>query len=180
MATAIGPTSATAHCNAVSFPFGRSTYPVHVAPTLALLNLHLRAWNTNFIHLDHAVQNIVPAGTQRWNNIDSTLSLQTTSIQRWFNIKMLNQRWIDVVSTLCARWGIYLSIYLFKQCLKRMTQLAINNYSTLRSSNLWGWGILCLFLLVLEGRQFLSVTSFFSSAHQVPSANNTKFGDNKR
>ena len=28
-----------------------------------------------------------------------------------------------------------LFIYLFKQCLKRMTQLAINNYSTLWSSN---------------------------------------------
>ena len=26
---------------------------------------------------------------------------------------------------------LYLFIYLFKQCLKRMTQLAINNYSTL-------------------------------------------------
>ena len=29
----------------------------------------------------------------------------------------------------------YFYFYLFKQCLKRMTQLAINNYSTLWSSN---------------------------------------------
>ena len=30
-----------------------------------------------------------PAGTQHWNNVD-------------FNVKKLNQRWIDLVSTLCA------------------------------------------------------------------------------
>ena len=32
-----------------------------------------------------------PAGTQRWNNVDLTLN------------KMLNQRWIDIVSKLCVR-----------------------------------------------------------------------------
>ena len=31
------------------------------------------------------------------------LYVETTSIQRWFNIKTLNQCWIDVVSTLCVR-----------------------------------------------------------------------------
>ena len=30
---------------------------------------------------------------------------------------------------------VFIYFYLFKQCLKRMTQLAINNYSTLWSSN---------------------------------------------
>ena len=28
----------------------------------------------------------------------------TTSIQRWFNVKTLNQRWIDVISVLCDLW----------------------------------------------------------------------------
>ena len=31
-------------------------------------------------------------------------NVETTSIQRWFNVKTLNQCWIDVVSTSCARW----------------------------------------------------------------------------
>ena len=63
-----------------------------------------------------------PAGTQRWNNVNSTLihrqdvestlnrccfsGVETTSIQLWFNVKTLNQRWIDVVSTVCACWLI--------------------------------------------------------------------------
>ena len=29
-------------------------------------------------------------------------NVETTSIQSWYNIKALNQRWIDVVSTLYA------------------------------------------------------------------------------
>ena len=33
-----------------------------------------------------------------------THNVETTSIQRWFNVLTLNQRWIDVVSALCARW----------------------------------------------------------------------------
>ena len=36
------------------------------------------------------------ADTQRWNNVDKK--------KRWININTLNQRWIDVVSTLYARW----------------------------------------------------------------------------
>ena len=36
--------------------------------------------------------------------------VETTSIQRWFNVKTLNQRWIDIVSTLCAHCGAYLSV----------------------------------------------------------------------
>ena len=56
------------------------------------------------------------AGTQRWNNVDSTLiqcqdvkstlirrfnegNVETMSIQRWFNVRTLNQRWFYVVST---------------------------------------------------------------------------------
>ena len=31
-------------------------------------------------------------------------NVETTSIQCWFNDLMLNQHWIDVVSTLCACW----------------------------------------------------------------------------
>ena len=31
-------------------------------------------------------------------------SVKTTSIQRWFNVMTLNQRWIDVVSTLYVCW----------------------------------------------------------------------------
>ena len=37
------------------------------------------------------------------------------------------------VTKMC--FNIYFIYFLFKQCLKRMTQLAINNYSTLWSSN---------------------------------------------
>ena len=33
-------------------------------------------------------------------------NVETTSIQRWFNVKTLNQRWMDVVSTSCACWVI--------------------------------------------------------------------------
>ena len=41
-----------------------------------------------------------------WKKVLSqqTHNVETTSIQRWFNILTLNQRWIDVVSTLCACW----------------------------------------------------------------------------
>ena len=34
-------------------------------------------------------------------------NVETVSIQRWLNVETLNQRWIDVVSTLCARWGLF-------------------------------------------------------------------------
>ena len=37
-------------------------------------------------------------------------NVETTSIQRWFNVKTLNQRWIDVVSTLCICWDYFLWI----------------------------------------------------------------------
>ena len=30
----------------------------------------------------------------------------TTSIQRWFNVLTLNQRWIDIVSTVCVCWDM--------------------------------------------------------------------------
>ena len=33
-------------------------------------------------------------------------NVETTSIKRWFNVLTLNQRWIDVVSTLCACWAL--------------------------------------------------------------------------
>ena len=47
---------------------------------------------------------LFPSGTQRWNNVDSKLIQRqdVESIQSWFNVKTLNQLWIDVVSTLCA------------------------------------------------------------------------------
>ena len=32
-------------------------------------------------------------------------NVETTSIQRWFSILTLNQRWIDVVSVVCACWN---------------------------------------------------------------------------
>ena len=50
-----------------------------------------------------------PAGTQRW----------TTSIQRWFNVLTLNQRWIDVVLMSCACWEVSTlskSVELFGSC----------------------------------------------------------------
>ena len=34
-----------------------------------------------------------------------THNVEATSIQRWFNVLTLNQRWIDVVSTLCPCWA---------------------------------------------------------------------------
>ena len=34
-------------------------------------------------------------------------TVETTSIQRWFNVLTLNQRWVNVVSTLCACWNGY-------------------------------------------------------------------------
>ena len=40
---------------------------------------------------------------QRWIDVVSTLS-GTTLIQRWFNVLTLNQHWIDAISTLCACW----------------------------------------------------------------------------
>ena len=38
------------------------------------------------------------------NLFPAALNVETTSIQRWFNILTLNQCWIDVVSMLCACW----------------------------------------------------------------------------
>ena len=53
----------------------------------------------------------IPAGTQRWNNVESTL------IQRWINVeKKLNQRWIDVVSTECAVQRQDVESTLFQRC----------------------------------------------------------------
>ena len=45
-----------------------------------------------------------PISTPRAHNVE------TTSIQRWFNVLTLNQRWIDVVSTLCACWDLCCSL----------------------------------------------------------------------
>ena len=36
-------------------------------------------------------------------NVPKDTNVEKTSIQRWFDL-MLNQRWIDVISTLCACW----------------------------------------------------------------------------
>ena len=47
--------------------------------------------------------------SQQTHNVD------TTSIQRWFNINTLNQHWIDVVSTLCARWDYSMNTKIVKQ-----------------------------------------------------------------
>ena len=51
-----------------------------------------------FCILDYCIWRASMKPTQQAHNVE------TTSIQRWFNVLTLNQLWIDVVSTLCARW----------------------------------------------------------------------------
>ena len=43
----------------------------------------------------------------------SVPSGHTTLKQRWFNVKTFNQRWIDVVSTLCACWVVSYAAFVF-------------------------------------------------------------------
>ena len=56
--------------------------------------------------LEAGVQQVPP---QQAHN-DETTSIQHLEqrpIQRWFNVKTSNQRWIDVVSTLYACWDLF-------------------------------------------------------------------------
>ena len=50
-----------------------------------------------------AVTSRSPVGCASTNQ--QAYNVKTTSIQRWFNVKKMNQRWIDVVSTMCVCWA---------------------------------------------------------------------------
>ena len=62
----------------------------------------MRIWSGSTLFARTCLPRYLGQTSQQAHNVEKE------SIQRWFNVLTLNQRWIYVVSTLCAYWDMYL------------------------------------------------------------------------
>ena len=77
-------------------------------------NIYLPSGHTIFKHYSALIQRLDVKWTlnRRCFNV---MYLETEKIQRWFNV--LNQRWIDIVSTLCACCiFFFITFFLCEKC----------------------------------------------------------------
>ena len=69
--------------------------------------------------------------TKKENTTQRTHIVVKTSMERWFNILTLDQRWFDVVSTLCACWVHLAAIRLGEAFKQHIFQRPRNNRLTI-------------------------------------------------